>query len=71
MKRKISIRFPVHKPTPTLRSALQDNMQRYVEMVVQEIAASRQLNRQPLQSVFFGGGEGWAVCARGSSRAAD
>lgn len=32
-------------------------MQRYVEMVVQEIAASRRLNRQPLQSVFFGGGE--------------
>ncbi len=32
-------------------------MGQYVQLVVQEIEASRRLNRAPLQTVFFGGGE--------------
>ncbi|KAL4422677.1 hypothetical protein ABPG75_008874 [Micractinium tetrahymenae] len=58
-KRKCSYcDFPVIAVGRDLAQAphVQDNMQRYVEMVVQEIAASRRLNWQPLQSVFFGGG---------------
>lgn len=58
-KRKCSYcDFPVIAVGRDLAQAphTQDSMQRYVEMVVQEIAASRRLNRQPLQSVFFGGG---------------
>lgn len=45
-----------HVSTPVLLPCVQDNMQRYVEMVVQEIEASQRLNSEPLQSVFFGGG---------------
>ena len=38
-------------------SAVQDSMERYVDLLIREVEASRRLNQAgPLQSVFFGGG---------------
>ena len=48
-------------------SAVQDSMERYVDLLIREVAASRRLNQAgPLQSVFFGGGataRGLQCCA--------